>query len=205
MFKTAGCLIWQFNDCWPVISWSLIDYGLNPKPAYFAVKRVCQPIIAPLFVRKGRVNSYIVNETNKDLELTFRFQVLRFNGESLHAENKKVTAPAYTSLLVLDGALEKLPVAGDCILTVALEDKGGIIYEDSKTVKEPRELNLPKPQIKVEVKKIGVGTFEILLESPIYAKAANLDIDDLKGKFSDNFLISCLIAQNLLSACLQLT
>ena len=53
MFKTAGCLIWQFNDCWPVISWSLIDYGLNPKPAYFAVKRVCEPIIAPLFVRKG--------------------------------------------------------------------------------------------------------------------------------------------------------
>lgn len=35
----AGSLIWQLNDPWPGISWSLIDYNGVAKPAYFAAKR----------------------------------------------------------------------------------------------------------------------------------------------------------------------
>ncbi|KAK2867849.1 hypothetical protein FQN49_003412 [Arthroderma sp. PD_2] len=35
----AGVLVWQLNDCWPVISWSIADYSLRPKHAYFAIKR----------------------------------------------------------------------------------------------------------------------------------------------------------------------
>lgn len=35
----AGSLVWQLNDPWPGISWSLVDYNGVPKPAYFAAKR----------------------------------------------------------------------------------------------------------------------------------------------------------------------
>ncbi|KAL9132022.1 MAG: hypothetical protein Q9217_000150 [Psora testacea] len=40
----AGALVWQTNDCWPCISWSIIDYELRPKLAYYAVKREMEPI-----------------------------------------------------------------------------------------------------------------------------------------------------------------
>ena len=40
----GGALLWQLNDCWPTISWAIADYFLNPKPAYYAVKRVLNPI-----------------------------------------------------------------------------------------------------------------------------------------------------------------
>ncbi|MFC4261392.1 glycoside hydrolase family 2 protein [Ferruginibacter yonginensis] len=33
-----GTLLWQLNDCWPVTSWSIIEYGNTPKAAYYAVK-----------------------------------------------------------------------------------------------------------------------------------------------------------------------
>ncbi|KAJ7095340.1 glycoside hydrolase family 2 protein [Mycena belliarum] len=36
---TAGALVWQINDCWPVTSWSIVDYFLRPKPAYFTIAR----------------------------------------------------------------------------------------------------------------------------------------------------------------------
>ncbi len=35
----AGVLVWQANDCWPCTSWSIMDYYLRPKLAYYAIKR----------------------------------------------------------------------------------------------------------------------------------------------------------------------
>ncbi|KAG7293492.1 Beta-mannosidase B [Staphylotrichum longicolle] len=40
----GGALVWQTNDCWPVTSWSIADYYLRPKLAYFTVKREMAPI-----------------------------------------------------------------------------------------------------------------------------------------------------------------
>ncbi|OAP58214.1 hypothetical protein AYL99_07304 [Fonsecaea erecta] len=40
----GGALVWQLNDCWPVISWAIADYYLRPKMAYWAVKRECASI-----------------------------------------------------------------------------------------------------------------------------------------------------------------
>ncbi|KAL8848947.1 MAG: hypothetical protein Q9221_006041 [Calogaya cf. arnoldii] len=35
----GGALVWQLNDCWPGQSWSIVDYFLRPKLAYYAIKR----------------------------------------------------------------------------------------------------------------------------------------------------------------------
>ncbi|KAL2157174.1 hypothetical protein VTH06DRAFT_6395 [Thermothelomyces fergusii] len=40
----GGALVWQMNDCWPVTSWSIADYYLRPKLAYFAVRREMAPV-----------------------------------------------------------------------------------------------------------------------------------------------------------------
>jgi len=45
-FKNSGLLFWQFNDCWPAISWSIVDWYGVPKPAYYFVKRACGPLHA---------------------------------------------------------------------------------------------------------------------------------------------------------------
>ncbi|KAG8533832.1 uncharacterized protein KY384_001573 [Bacidia gigantensis] len=40
----SGALVWQTNDCWPCTSWSIADYHLRPKLAYYAIKREMEPI-----------------------------------------------------------------------------------------------------------------------------------------------------------------
>lgn len=42
--RCGGALVWQLNDCWPVTSWSIVDYFLRKKPAYYAMRRVLAPI-----------------------------------------------------------------------------------------------------------------------------------------------------------------
>ncbi|KAJ2991075.1 hypothetical protein NUW54_g8292 [Trametes sanguinea] len=41
---TAGALVWQLNDCWPVVSWSIVDFFRRPKPAYYTIARELRPI-----------------------------------------------------------------------------------------------------------------------------------------------------------------
>lgn len=46
--KAEGCggvLVWQLNEPWPAISWALVDFFRQPKPAYEAVKRLFNPVL----------------------------------------------------------------------------------------------------------------------------------------------------------------
>jgi beta-mannosidase len=43
----SGSIIWQLNDAWPVVSWSLVDYSLERKPAWYAVRRVFGKALPP--------------------------------------------------------------------------------------------------------------------------------------------------------------
>ncbi|KAF2472597.1 glycoside hydrolase [Lindgomyces ingoldianus] len=42
--QCGGVLVWQLNDCWPTMSWAVVDYYLVPKPAYYAIKRAMAPV-----------------------------------------------------------------------------------------------------------------------------------------------------------------
>ncbi|KAK0662563.1 glycoside hydrolase superfamily [Cercophora samala] len=42
--KCGGVLVWQLNDCWPTISWAVVDYYGIKKPAWYAMKRALAPI-----------------------------------------------------------------------------------------------------------------------------------------------------------------
>ncbi|EPQ54903.1 glycoside hydrolase [Gloeophyllum trabeum ATCC 11539] len=53
---TAGAIVWQLNDSWPVTSWAIADYFLRPKASYYAIAREMQPITVGIFrtVTKNR-------------------------------------------------------------------------------------------------------------------------------------------------------
>ncbi|KAJ5827309.1 Glycoside hydrolase family 2 immunoglobulin-like beta-sandwich [Penicillium robsamsonii] len=57
--KCGGALLWQINDCWPTISWAIVDYLLRPKHAYYTVKRVMQPMV--IGVRREHHNWNVVH------------------------------------------------------------------------------------------------------------------------------------------------
>ncbi|HHV62531.1 MAG TPA: hypothetical protein GXX51_07845 [Firmicutes bacterium] len=39
-----GALQFCFNDCWPAVTWSVVDYYRKPKPGYYALKQAFSPI-----------------------------------------------------------------------------------------------------------------------------------------------------------------
>ncbi len=187
MFRTSGCLIWQLNDCWPVISWSLIDYGVNPKAAYFYVKRACQAVIVPLILRGGNIEVYCVNETAEALDGELSLEAATFQGEVVHKQTVKTAVPAYTSTLALKESLELGLSQNNMFLATRLVSKGKTLAEDTATIQDPKNLLLPDAKIQVETKKVSPKTFELNLQSGFYAKAVKVEVGSLKVRLSDNF------------------
>ncbi|MEM9883912.1 MAG: glycoside hydrolase family 2 protein [Planctomycetota bacterium] len=48
----SGALYWQFNDCWPVSSWSALDSHGHPKPLWYATRRFFAPRLLTIRPRK---------------------------------------------------------------------------------------------------------------------------------------------------------
>ncbi|GAA5527941.1 glycoside hydrolase family 2 protein [Herpetosiphon gulosus] len=62
-YAVAGALVWQLNDCWPVISWAIIDSALRKKPAIYSIGRELAPISAGLQRNGARIEAWVVNGT----------------------------------------------------------------------------------------------------------------------------------------------
>ncbi|ORY60007.1 glycoside hydrolase superfamily [Pseudomassariella vexata] len=40
----GGALVWQLNDCWPTISWAVVDHYMIKKPAFYSIARALKPL-----------------------------------------------------------------------------------------------------------------------------------------------------------------
>ena len=64
-----GTLYWQLNDCWPVASWSSIDFYGNWKLLHHTVKEKFAPVIvATEALENGATHIYVVNDLLRDVE-----------------------------------------------------------------------------------------------------------------------------------------
>ncbi len=61
-FRTGGALLWMYADCWGEVGWTVIDYYLNRKPSYYAVRRACAPVLASLKREEDGVGVWLVND-----------------------------------------------------------------------------------------------------------------------------------------------
>jgi beta-mannosidase len=47
-YRASGTLLWQFNEPWPAICWSVVDYDRRPKLAYHKLEQVYNPVLISL-------------------------------------------------------------------------------------------------------------------------------------------------------------
>ncbi|KAK0644569.1 glycoside hydrolase superfamily [Cercophora newfieldiana] len=57
--KCGGVLVWQLNDTYPCTSWSVVDYYLVKKPAWYAIRRAMAPLTVGI-TRDVRYDSWLL-------------------------------------------------------------------------------------------------------------------------------------------------
>ena len=80
-FQTAGALIWQLNDCWPVISWSLIDSRLMPKASYYYAKHFFDTILLTFTESDEHLVLHVINDSFESIQGKVQIKILNFDGE----------------------------------------------------------------------------------------------------------------------------
>ncbi|WP_327190167.1 glycosyl hydrolase 2 galactose-binding domain-containing protein [Streptomyces xinghaiensis] len=81
--RTAGSVVWQLNDCWPVTSWAAVDGGERPKPLWYALKHAYAPRLLTLQPRDGATVLVAVNDTAEPWTGPVRAERQAFDGTVL--------------------------------------------------------------------------------------------------------------------------
>jgi beta-mannosidase len=110
--ETMGSIFWQLNDCWPVASWSSIDYYGRWKALQYYARRFYAPILVSPHVEDGALKVYIVSDKTKAQPATLRVRLMDFDGKVLLEDAHTVEVTPLASKVYLDWPLKKLTDAG---------------------------------------------------------------------------------------------
>jgi beta-mannosidase len=82
--KVTALFQFMFIDCWPSITWSVIDYFESPKKAYYTLQKAFQPVYVSVKVRQKKYLSgsklnldlWIINDLHKEFQnCTIKFSL----------------------------------------------------------------------------------------------------------------------------------
>ncbi|MEJ5267788.1 MAG: glycoside hydrolase family 2 protein [Bacteroidales bacterium] len=186
-----GTLFWQFNDCYPVVSWSAIDYYLNPKALYYYAARSFKNLYLSVFYNRDSLNVAFVNQNFESYVVMVRAEIFDYTGNKIFSDSVVNIAD------MMKATFYKF---SDDFYTIFYQNKHNSYvifkaYDYHKNhkitsrvfvVPDFKNLELPKPKLQYNVKKIK-NEFEIKLKSEVFIKSLELDVPDCTGYFSDNY------------------
>ena len=196
--ECAGILVWVFNDCFPSVSWSLADYYVRPKYAYYSIKRALEPITVCAnrievvksrpddlteahVVRETRLQVWGSNLTTKDEAFRLQLQKIDLSsGNILWEKILEVSLDGNRSTELFDEPLGE--VEAQTVIVAARLTRGGKV--ESRFVDWPQPLkylDLPRPEVKVEVRGDSLA-----VSSPLPVKGLVFEVDEDAVQLSDN-------------------
>ncbi len=92
--RVSGTLIWQLNDCWPVASWSSIDYFGRWKALHYAARKFYAPILLSVEDKGERMGLFVTNDTTTAWTGEVRWSLETLAGKRLDQGIENVSAPA---------------------------------------------------------------------------------------------------------------
>ena len=193
--ETMGTIFWQLNDCWPVASWSSIDYYGRWKALQYYARRFYAPVLVTPHLDEGNVNIYVVSDKPEAQNATLRVRLMDFEGKILLSDSKDIKVDPLASKVYLTWPMAKLTEAGarDTTKVFVIAE----LVADGKTIS--RNLIYLAPTKVVELKparlttqltadtKSGAGNYALQIASPVLARSIQISFGELDGAPADNY------------------
>jgi len=180
-----GTLYWQLNDCWPVTSWSGLDYYGRWKALHYHVKRAYAPVMIVAARVDGCVKVAALNDYTKGFEGKLLCKLQDMNGNIIGQweELPELLPQSNTEIFSVpdDGKSSEELVFVARLFRGDEEISNYFLYFATT-----KDMDLPDPGISFEVLETGSGP-AINIHVDKLARQVFLEANGLDGRFEDNF------------------
>ncbi len=190
MFHCSGALFWQLHDCWPGISWSCIDYYLNPKASYYTVKRAMAPVIISPHLTDGEVRLYGVNDALESRSFEVLVHQVELDGGIRRTRSIQADLAPNSSTLIGSWGLGELGMeeGGEPEALVFTAPEADGVPANVLFPVELKDVRFRPASIGVEWRAKEGGEYEVALSSDVLAYFVHLvfPVDGVEA--SDNYV-----------------
>lgn len=183
-----GSLYWQLNDCWPVASWSGIDYYGRWKAMQYFVRDAFKNQIISISIKDENLIITGISDSEQ-FDASLRVNLLDFTGKSLWNRSYSVKMPSNNAKRLITLPLDKLPAIQNktnAVLFVTLVKNEKVISSDLFYLDKPKNLKLPDPNLNIHIRDKS-GTYELEISSKNLCKNLMLISEGNEFSFSDNY------------------
>jgi beta-mannosidase len=192
MPKSMGCVYWQYNDIWPGMSWSSVDYFGRWKALHYLAAKFYAPLLVSGLenTKDGSMELFVTSDLLESKQGKVSWNVTDLAGKTLRRDSLDVKIPARKSEKV--GTLDLQEQVGEhgangLLTWLKLEADGKTVSENLVLFALPKELKLLDPQLSSSVEKSGDG-FWVTIRSQAPALWVWLGLENADAKYGDNFI-----------------
>lgn len=196
--RCMGAVYWQLNDCWPVASWSSIDYCSRLKALHYYAKRFFAPLMLSCeeqglmtaekdlnrqyfhdFEKSIRLNA--ANETMQDETVTVRWALRNTRAEILESAEEEITVPALSSVWLEKKEFPNVNLYQEYVSYEMIKD-GVVISGGTVNFAYPKYFRYENPNL-----SYTVNGNQITVKADAYAKSVEILNDNEDLILSDNY------------------
>jgi beta-mannosidase len=204
MPRCMGTLYWQLNDCWPVASWSSLEFPGRWKAAHYAARRFYSPSLVSAHVpgdelavannhRRSTVrlvHLYTTHDAPEAAEGCLSWELLHLDGRVVIAGTLRVHLRPGESRCWRTLDLAK-PLARfgreQLYLRIALSADGREVSGDTVFLAPPRFMNLPQAKTNVKVHMLSKTHARLSFKSSAFQHRFVFGLRGIEHRASDNF------------------
>ncbi len=187
--RVSGTLYWQLNDCWPVASWSSLDYFGRWKALHYAARRFYAPLMLSVEDKPPRQSIFISSDLREKWKGLVRWTLATLAGKTLTSGEKKIQAEPFgvTAIESLDfSKYLNDDTRRQFVFVAELWQGKECLAQQTSFFAPTKHLSLTDPKIKAKL-TLKEGLLNIQLSSSSLARLVECNLTGLDVIFSDNY------------------
>lgn len=196
--RCMGAIVWQLNDCWPVISWSSVDYCGRWKALHYAEKRFFAPLMISCQEEGMMTQEADMNREHFEFEKSIRLNVAN---ETMEEQSVQVSWAVRSAKaeIIRDGGVQEVKVLAltsvwlDKVLlpdvdifseyvSYEMRQNGTVISDGTVIFSYPKYFRYEDPSLSWRIE----GD-EIVVSADAYAKSVEIRNENEDLILSDNY------------------
>jgi len=186
-----GCVFWQYNDIWPGMSWSSVDYFGRWKALHYLARRFYSPVLVSGLENReaGKLDIFVTNDLLKPNHGKLTWKATDLTGKPLAGDSFHVAIPSRKSLNVRTLYFQDLINKHDAngfLTWLNLEIGGKSVSQNLVLFALPNEYPLVDPALETRVDETA-GGFVVTVTARNPALWVWAGLENVDAKYSDNF------------------